>query len=114
MNEKWWSGGCVVYDGEGRLVADLTNAVTCGMTPDEVEANANLIVIAVNNHEPLVEQVKLSALESCWNGKIEPGVGNERGRSSILDCPELDIPAISQCIPCKARALLADIDKESS
>lgn len=48
--KDWFDGGCVVYDGDGRLVADLSNAIPCGMTPDEVEANAKLIVAAVNHY----------------------------------------------------------------
>jgi hypothetical protein len=53
----WKSGGCVVYGnddgkGNGDWVADL--AMTC-REPDEIEANTDLIVQAVNSHDDLLE-----------------------------------------------------------
>ena len=90
-----FSGGCVVYGqwkdrpkGEGKIIADLTDALMCGCTPDEVEANAALIVKAVNMHERLVEFVR------------------EQAKSKRCECYST---ALRTCRFCKARALLEEM-----
>ncbi len=104
MSEKW-----EITQGSGGWV----NIVSSTDDPDvgrsvmsALPNDAKIIVTAVNNHEALVKQARLSALESCREETLT------RGR--LLSCPELEIPAIIQCISCKARALLADIDKDES
>jgi hypothetical protein len=45
----WRSGGCCVYDANGRLVADLSPACSSGHSPDQVEADTEHITSCVNH-----------------------------------------------------------------
>ena len=62
--EPWRGGGCCVYDANGRLVGDLSEACVYGHTPDQVEANTNHIVSCVNALAGLNPEAVRDAVEA--------------------------------------------------
>ncbi|KKN69061.1 hypothetical protein LCGC14_0445330 [marine sediment metagenome] len=61
----WYSGGCVVWQEEGVMLADLSVPLPSnGLSPDETEANAKLIAQA---------PAMLEALEACveWQQHLD-------------------------------------------
>lgn len=102
MSEKWRAvDGYEIYDGKGRFVADLTDALKWGMTPAEVEANAERIVDAVNNHKPLVKAAK-DFLRDMDDMDV-----------ACCQCEHMQLDGDELCAFCTLEALLAEIKKDT-
>ncbi len=86
------------------------NALTIG-EGDEGMKLAERIVEAVNNHKALMKLVRATSLIRCENKVIISGYLREE---EVRECKEHGLTESQQCHPCKARALIAKIKKESA
>ncbi len=85
----WVSGGCVVWEKNGDMIADLASP---RRPPDETEANTEHIVRCVNEHDQLMEALDWAlgwaakGLEECERAgvDVEPSYKELRAARELL------------------------------